>query len=246
MLRIATGVTPNYLPRASRYLETLGQYSNIPSTLFAVNFTKPPNVPVNQIQIVPYSRATVQLPKFMLQHGGFAQWTPPGWKDTDAIVFTDADAYLQRPFHREEIESMSVVADGEMQVGYNRPNDRQTLAHEATCVFPRKPLDEIHRIFPGIENMECRNFGFVVGRLSTWKELFKRTVALWPACDACFSNPARVQFMCCYALHQPGLKLADLSPAIHAHGHIGLKVGLEKKGEQWFQDGQLVAFAHAL
>ena len=246
MLRLATGITPNFVPRADRFLKSLARFRDVQSTIFAVNFPSIPNFEVNHIQSVDYNAATVKLPKFMLQHGGFAQFAPAYWVDEDVIIFTDADAYLQRNFLPAEIDSMLSVAEGEMQVGYNRPNDAQTLQHEATCIFPKKPLPEIYREFPGTDGMFCRNFGFVVGRLSTWKELFRRTVALWPKCDACFGNPARVQWVACYALQQPGLRLADLSPVIHAHGHCGLKHGLERRGEEWFQDGKLVAFAHAL
>lgn len=246
MLRLATGVTPNYLPRATRFLESLGQYHSVHTTLFAVNFTSPPSVSVDHVQLVDYSKATVQLPKFMLQHGGFTQFTPAGWAEDDVIIFTDADAYLQRNFTPAELESMLAVGENEMQVGYNRPNDRQTLQHEATCIFPKRSMEEIYRIFPGTDQMECRNFGFVVGRLSAWRELFRRTVALEPNCEACFGNPARVQFMACYALQQPGMRITELSPLIHAHGHIGLKHGLENRGGVWHQDGQVVAFAHAL
>lgn len=247
MIRLATGVTPNYLPRAAAFLESLKK-CNIPTTLFAVNFDRdPPNLWHMERVLVDYNKATVQLPKFMLQHGGFTQFAPANWKEDDVIIFTDADAILQRPFTDDEIVSMLSVGENEMQVGYNRPNDAQTLHHEATCVFPRKPLTEIYTIFPGTEKMLCRNFGFVVGRLSAWRELFKRTVALEPNCRACFSNPARVQFMACYALQQPGMRITELSPVIHAHGHLGLKHGLEKGPDGlWRQDGQVVAFAHAL
>jgi len=248
MIRLATGVTPNYLPRATPFLESLRK-CNVPSALFAVNFDRdPPGLwHVNERILVDYSKARIQLPKYMLQHGGFVQFLPEAWKDTDVVVFTDADAVLQRPFSDEERASMGSVKDGEFQVGYNRPNDAQTLRHEATCLQPKVSLDEVHRRFPGTENIPCRNFGFVVATVASWRELFKRTVALEKDCGECFWNPARVQFMACYAIGQPGLKFVDLSPVLHAHGHIGLKVGLEKKQDGlWYQDGQLVAFAHAL
>jgi len=177
-LRLATGVTPNYLPRATRFLQSLEKFHCVDTTMFAVNFESIPRVGTDCVQLVDYAKAAVQLPKFMLQHGGFTQFAPAYWSDNDVIVFTDADAFLQRNFTAEEIGSMLSVGENEMQVGYNRPNERQTLRQEADCIFPLKPMSEIEKIFPGIESMECRNFGFVVGRLSAWRELFRRTVAL--------------------------------------------------------------------
>jgi hypothetical protein len=247
MIRLATGVTPNYLPRAAVFLESLHK-CNVPSTLFAVNFDRdPPGLwHVNQRVLVDYRKATIQLPKFMLQHGGFVQFAPECWADRDIIIFTDADAILQRSFTEEELQSLR-AAEGEFLVGYNRPNDNQTLDHEASCLQPKVPLSEVYRRFPGTDKIPCRNFGFVSATFASWKELFRRTVALEGNCSTCFWNPARVQFMACYAIGQPGLRFGDLSPVVHAHGHLGLKHGLEKRADGlWYQDGQLVAFAHAL
>jgi hypothetical protein len=248
MIRLATGVTPNYLPRASVFLESLRK-CNVETSLFCVNFDRDPpgHWHINNRILVDYSKATVQLPKFMLQHGGFVQFAPGDWSDNDVIIFTDADAVLQRPFTPEELKSMELVGEMEMQVGYNRPNERQTLAQEAPLLSPNMSIGAINAQFPGIDQMECRNFGFVVGRLSAWRELFTRTVALEPRCASCFGNPARVQFMCCYALQRQGLRLTGLSPVIHAHGHIGLRNGLKQEvNGVWTQDGEVVAFAHAL
>jgi hypothetical protein len=41
--------------------------------------------------------------------------------------------------------------------------------------------------------------------------------------------------------------IVDLAPDCHAHGHHGMKIGLERSSDGlWIQDGNVVAFAHAL
>ena len=141
----------------------------------------------------------------------------------------------------------SSIPDGTMMVGYNKPNEDQSLLSESYDLFPKKPMDEIKNDFPNMENMICRNFGMVIARLSTWRELNNRTLNLWNACDSCFDNPARVQLVSLYACQLPGMSIVDLPADCHAHGHHGIKIGLERGVDGlWRQDGNLVAFAHAL
>lgn len=243
MIHLCTGITPNYLPRATPFLDSLVKHANIPVAAFAVDFGSP----LYQLPcvMVDYAKCPLRLPKFMLQTGGFTHFVD--WPDGDVVIFTDADAVLQRPFTDEEKQRFSSVWAGEFLVGYNMPNQAQTLAQEAPRLSPKMPVDEIETLWPGIRGMACRNFGFVVARMSAWRKLLAETIALESLCAFTFDNPARVQFMACYAIQRGGYVMSGLSPVTHAHGHCGLKDGLTK-GEDglWRQDGEVVAFAHAL
>lgn len=237
MIRLACGITQNYIERSAPFLESLEQNCNVPFTVFSVDFHG------ENMVYVDYSKLP-QLPKKMLQAGGFTQFVD--WSLDDIVLFTDADAVLQRPFSGEELDFFYELPKGSLAASYNLPNKDQTLLEESLCICPKKPRHEIDHLFPDLETMECRNFGFVAARLSDWVELYDKTCLLEPSCKACFDYPARVQFMSCYAAQTGGQMLIELPPYVHAHGHLGLKPGLVKDGGLWWQDGELVAFAHAL
>ena len=248
MIRLATGVTPNYLPRARAFITSLNQHCNVEPNVFAVNFyPEHPNFGAIPAIPVDYNQAWIRLPKFMLQHGGFCQFAPRSWDDNDIVIFTDADAILQRPFTKTELAEFEELPPRFILAGYNMPNEKQTLMDEATRISPTTGLDAILAAFPAANRMACRNWGFVVASMWTWRELCADVLKLDTICANHFMNPARVQWMCCYAAQRGHLELRDLSPVIHAHGHCGLKDGLTK-GEDglWRQDGKVVAFAHAL
>lgn len=248
-IRLSSGITPNYVARATGFLESVKRHCwNVRPLIFAPNF---PDA-TRQVLDVPcvafdYARCALNLPKFMVQNGAFTAFAPADWDEDDVIIFTDADACFQRPFSPEELDLFASVPPGTMLADYNCPNHHQTLLSEAHDLFPKRPMAEIERDFPGMEKIECLNWGFVVATLATWRELHRRTVALWPACDASFGNPARVQLVSVYGASQPGMSVRRLPAAIHAHGHHGIKHGLEKgRDGLWRQHGAVVAFAHAL
>ncbi len=247
MIYLSTGITPNYVQRATRFLESLKSFPEINSLVFAVNFSST-TTEVGGVKAVPcdYSRMPHQLPKWMLQTGAFTMYVPKEWKDDDVIIFVDSDAYFQRPFTADELAAFSSVAPGELLADYNCPNHYQTLLSEAGDLFTKKPMSRIEELLPGMGGYECYNWGFVVARLSTWRELMERTTALWPTVDACFDNPARVQLACIYAANQPGMKISRLPLGCHAHGHHGVQTGLTKDNDVWRLNGEVVAFAHAL
>ena len=247
-IRLASGISPNYVSRAEQFIKSLTEHCNVDTTIFGVNFPLD-TTEINGVKCIPldYSKAPVQFPKVMLQSGMFVLYAPSDWQEDDIIIFTDADAYFQRGFNESEISTFLSIPDGTMMVGYNKPNEDQSLLSESYDLFPKKPMDEIKVDFPNMENMVCRNFGMVIAKLSTWRELNNRTLNLWSACDSCFDNPARVQLVSLYACQLPGMSIVDLPADCHAHGHHGIKIGLERGVDGlWRQDGNLVAFAHAL
>ncbi len=248
---LSSGISTNYVPRATGYLESVKRHfpydGPVKPLMFAVNFPQDakdilgvPAVPVD------YARASLQLPKLMMQNGAFVDFVPADWREDDVVIFTDADAYFQRPLTADELAAFAAVKPGQFLGSYNVPNEPQTLLREAGDIFPKKPMDDIARELPGMENMATVNWGFIVARLDSWQELHRRTVALWPTINACFDNPARVQAACIYAASQPGLEIGALSPLVHHHCHRGLKIGLSKDGGVWKLNGEVVAFVHAL
>ena len=251
-IRLSSGISENYLSRAAGYLESVKRHfpddGPVRPTMFAVDYAQHVRDLLG-VPCVPLTREQMKIifPKFMCQSGLFTDFAPADWQDDDVVIFTDADAYFQRPFIAEELASFAAVKPGEFLGDYNCPNHWQSLRSEAADLFPKCSMEAIDNAFPGMEKIETVNWGFIVARLDSWRELNRRTIASWPRVDACFGNPARVQMVCIWEASQPGLSIGRLPVGCHAHGHRGVQTGLTKAADGiWRLHGETVAFAHAL
>lgn len=246
-IRLSSGCTPNYLGRATQFLESIKKHLNVPALIFGFNFPADTKDLLGVPCVaVDYARCSLNLPKFMAQNGAFVDFAPSDWSEDDVVIFCDGDAYFQRPFSYDELAAFAAVKPGEFLGDYNCPNHHQTLLSEAGDVFPKKPMADIERELQGMDKIETVNWGFICARLDSWRELHRRTVSIWPTINACFDNPARVQTACIYAASQPGLSIGKLPPLVHHHAHRGLKNGLAKDGDGWKFNGEIICFAHAL
>ncbi len=244
---LSSGISENYVARATPFLNSIKKHLNVPCLIFAVDFCGHPSEILGvQCVNVDYTKCTFQYPKKMLQSAAFTLFMPSNWQDDDVIIFCDADAYFQRPFTDSELAAFAAVKPGQFLGDYNCPNHWQSLLSEARDLFPKMPMEKIETMFPGMHTTETVNWGFIVARLGTWKELHSRTVEIWPQVDAAFGNPARVQLACIYAASQPGMEISKLPLGCHAHGHHGVQTGLTKDNDVWRLNGEVVAFAHAL
>jgi len=217
-------------------------------TVFCVDFETPHAPELASLNTVHlrYANLACQVPKFMLQHGAFIEAAPMNWKGTDTIIFTDADAYLQRPFSFTE-ENL-VLELGEVGIGFNKVAHTQTLADEANCLAPQVPPARIEQCFPGYRSLLCRNTGFVVASFLTWQALYVIFKEFAARGRECFGIYAWVQWVLCYIVQRPasGFKLIDVPLSMHAHGHVGLHEGVHKDGDLWKHNEQVIAFAHVL
>ena len=90
MIRLCTGITPNYLQRAQSYLDSIAThnpvYTHIKPTIFwvcdydatalGIAAKHPLGDGLLEAISVNYNRAKIQLPKWMLQSGGFVEFAP--------------------------------------------------------------------------------------------------------------------------------------------------------------------------
>ncbi len=260
----ATGITPNFEPRAHELFRT-ALVHNIPLVVFLVNYEgRIPDccVGLKTIQ-VNYNEVELQAPKFMLQHGAFTQWADElPCDDSEVVVFVDADAYFQRPMTKEEIELIDGTLLGEFKIGRNNPDPTQTLENEAMFLGPSCTPSDIARRFPPgsespyINEMLCRNFGFVAAGLEDWKALYFDMKKHWSDALRTFSNPALVQWVSLYCVQRYQWIGDELPLSIHAHGHLGLAPGVGKRLDTWYhaekdKDGfavreRVIFYAHAL
>lgn len=248
---IATGITENYIPRAAAYFSSLVRFERDRTAIFTVNFTPEMPEPGEPTHIVPvdYSKC-LQQPKWMLQSGGFTVFAPPDWDDNTIIIFTDADAVLQRPLDDEEIESIVFgCLDGGVMIGRNKPDPTQTLANESLDLFPKfSDPHEIERRFPNQAHFLCKNTGMVIATLGTWRKLYAHYCVLWPRIDETWGHYACVQWGICYVVQKfAGLHLVDIPLSLHAHGHLGPQIGVTIDADGIARaDGKVIFFRHAL
>ncbi len=251
-IRLSSGISENYLSRATGYLESVKRHfpANGPvvPTMFAVDYAQHVRDLLG-VPCVPLTREQMKIiyPKLMLQSGMFTDFAPTDWKDDDVIIFTDADSYFQRPFTEAELAAFAAVKPGEFLGDYNVPDQLQSLLSECRDLFPKIPMAGIENAFPGMNAIPTKNWGFIVARLDSWRELNRRTIASWPRVNGCLDNPARVQFACIWEASQPGLSIGDLPKGVHLQAHHGVQKGAEKGSDGvWRLHGEVCAFAHAI
>lgn len=241
----STGVTPNFAPRAAKLWPSVRAHG-IPFLVHLVDHPVGPppehcaGLPTRRVR---YADVVPPVPKTQLQHGAWTQfWTGP---EDEVVGFCDADAFFQRAPTAAELALMD-APDGVLLAGRNKPDPAQTLADEAQCLTPTVDAAELARRFPGFETMKCRNWGFVVGRVNTWRTLLGHVRAHWADTARCFRNPAMVQWVSLYCA-QRYLRLDDLPLSIHTHGHLGRPPGVTCDADGiWRVDGETILYVHAL
>jgi hypothetical protein len=150
-------------------------------------------------------------------------------------------------FTEEEKALFNALPEDGWAIGRNRPEGGQTLAQEALCLGPLVPLATLSERFPGHEGFACQNTGFVAARLSSWRQMLAQSKETWPEVARCLSNAAAVQWMMCYLIGRNGWSLQDLPLSTHAHGHLGIAPGVNRKEDGlWYYEDMLIAYAHAL
>ncbi len=253
----ATGITPNFEPRAHALFDSARKFG-INLVVFLVNYHGHTPECCRDLKVihVNYDDIELKAPKFMLQHGAFAEiMTANGYHDYDVVAFIDGDAYFQRALTDEELCKMDdELLMGEFLVGRNNPNPLQYLMNEATFLSPSVPMDEIERRFKldelsegvPLDEMICRNFGFVVATLECWKWLYDDVKKHWQDAIKTFGNAALVQWIACYCVQRYSFFGEELPLTIHAHGHLGLAPGINKREDRWYHNDTLVFYAHAL
>jgi len=166
-------------------------------------------------------------------------------RDSDVIVFTDADMFMQRWFTDFELDWLEEVKEGEVLLGQNL-YDGQTLEEESELIEPTATFYLADNLFPGWADMEARNCGVIVARRRTYERLYDLTRPLLPACYSCFAGYAAIQWLICYCV-QKWLTLRELPRTIHVHGHVdpGPDVTFDEEGRA-FVKGTMAVFRHAM
>lgn len=235
--------TDGRYPRAEFYLRSLQLHATFPICYVAIGHEQPELDGVTVRHLPTIDNYGAPLETNCIQHGSFLKVVPG--KLADVLLYTDADFVMQRPLADEEGALLRGVKHGQVITSWNAGED-DTLRTEAARLGATKDLADIGALFGSLER-PVYNVGFLAMTRKTWVELHKLYTLRWPEVCGLFRHRARQQWLIswCIAELGTGVTIADWS--LHAHGHYGLKPGMERDddGRVW-HGGRLAAFRHAL
>lgn len=175
-----------------------------------------------------------------LQAGSFISTV---FDDDDLIIFTDGDAYLQRPPTAAEQQMLANWPAGVIGLAYNAGPD-DTLATEAARLKPRTDVAEA-----GFDlSLPIYNLGVIVARAGDYRRWLAAYVPIQPRVAALFDHHAHQQWGLCAAIPDAGLRVSVLPATLHTHGHYppppGVTLGRERG--RITANGEIVLFRHHL
>jgi len=247
-LMLGSGATANYLARALPWIERVDRHSVGHNFFLCVDFDPPEELALRypNVRFVRFDMASDRAPNpnFCLQHGSFLD--AAGAEQDDVVVFTDGDAFLQRPFTEAEIAWLGGVPRDVVALQWNA-GLADNLFFEAQRIDPRTPLEEMDEVTLRVwEALPCYNTGVFVARGGTYRRVYAEYCRRHDAIVAAFGHYARQQWLLSYVVGVCGFSVWRLPVSFHAHGHYGMPEGCrEEDGMILFRD-EPVAFRHML
>ena len=242
-MRLITGCNEPYLQRMRGYLTSLNSRVDFPVSFVTVGFEW--GSPFEGI-------ASVKLPKELnagappeteaIQHGSFLQVVEP--KPREVLLCTDGDMVMQRAMDDEEKEMLK-LKKGQVVTSWNG-GPHETLALEATRLYPKMPLDRIKDDW-GHFDKPIYNVGFLAATKETWEDIYNEYMIRWERVGDFFGHMARQQWLISYVIANQELDVIIAPWSFHAHGHFGPKPGMVRGGDGLiYADGKLACFRHYL
>ncbi|MFA5376884.1 MAG: hypothetical protein WC455_14130 [Dehalococcoidia bacterium] len=221
------------------YLDSLRQYADFPVTFVGVEFIPPDLGDIETISMTAAQNYGAPPETECIQHGSFASVIPGD--DDEVLVYTDADFRMQRKIEQDELDLLT-LKHGEVVTSWNGSPD-ETLALEATRLGVRGDLAQ----WGGdLESLSVYNVGFLAMTRTTWNELYSAYTRDYERIEATFSHYARQQWLISYHVQRLGMNIKIAPWSLHAHGHFGLKPGMDQRGREIYWNGRLAAFRHYL
>lgn len=243
-LKLVTGLTENYTNRARPYFDTLKEYADFPITVVGVGFT--PQVDDYGFTAVPITgeeNAGAPERTYCIQHGSFLKVTKG--RVTDVWLYTDGDFIMQRPMDSEEKEFLN-LSHGQVAVNWNG-GSHETLAFEATRLRGKTTFDKLLMDWGAwIRDKPIYNVGAIAMTRKTWQEVYDYYMERWAKVGEYFDHEARQQWLVSYAISALELDVKIMPWSLHAHGHFGLKPGMERRDDGIYADGKKALFRHFL
>jgi hypothetical protein len=234
---LVAGCNQRYFDRFQPCVAALRRHANVPYQLFSVGFDGGPGyTPLTQAQ-----NAGAPPETECIQHGSFLQALDAA--PDDVIVYLDGDVVMQRPFDAGELEWLGNFPYRTVSATWNQIGE--TLATCATYIDPKLPTDGQVKVWGHvIRQAPSLNVGVVVARRDVWQVAYELYMLNWNVAGESFSHQARQQWLMCWTYAALGLDTQIMPWHFHAHGHFGLKPGMERRADGIYADGKLAAFRH--
>lgn len=233
---LVAGCNEAYLGRFQGCVASLQAHANVPYHLFSVGFDA--YNPLSREQ-----NAGAPPESECIQHGSFLQLLPDTYGPDTVIIYLDGDVLLQRPFNAGELAWLESFPASAVSATWNQIGEN--LADCTRLLGPAFDLFHLREAWgPEIDSAPSLNAGVVAARRSTWERAYELYMRNWDAALACFAHPARQQWLMCWCYASLRLATQIMPWSFHAHGHFGLKPGMERRRDGIFVDGQLAAFRH--
>lgn len=239
-VRLVTGCNEHYYPRMQSYLQSLHQHADFRWQMVAVGFD--PHQPW-AVTLRPECNPGAPAETESIQHGSFLEVieTDP----EEVIVYTDGDFVMQRPMDDDEREFLD-LEHGQVVTGYNF-GEHCTLFHDAHLLSPFCTDDRLLAVWGDvIQTAQDYNAGFLAMTRQTWGMLHTAYMAAWDRVSWTFRHQARQQWLISYKIAALGFEVKLCPWSIHAHGHGGLKPGMERRDGAIWADGKMALFRHYL
>jgi hypothetical protein len=162
--------------------------------------------------------------------------------DKDHIIHIDADMILQRPFTKEELNTINNLKHGEVGASYTS-EPTMTLLDEAPRLNPIKPTLELLNVFPHppFEPLFCA--GLIACTVKTYREvIFRHYQNNLDKAMSCFDHHAAGQWLMNYIVYKHA-KFVDLGRTFH-HGDWFIGSDKQEKDNKLLYKGEVVLFNH--
>lgn len=239
---IVTGCNEGYLSRITPYLHSLQQYASFPISFVGVGFEPPAFDGISVVSMSREQNDGAPRETESIQHGSFLSVVKA--RANDVIMYTDGDFTMQRPMDDSECELLN-LQHGQVATSWNG-GPHETLATEAERLSQRRPYDWLRGQWgEEIYTWPIFNVGCVAMTKKTWQELYSFYMDHWEMAGLSFWHQARQQWLISYAVSKL-FEVKILPWSLHAHGHFGMKPGMEYRPDGVYVDGKKALFRHYL
>lgn len=242
-MQLVTSITHDYQIRAKAYVDSLVRHADFPCHVLGIDFM-PTCQGVNCISFPTSKNAGAAETSHSTQHGAFVQAFRTA-KTDEVFLHTDSDFTMQRPIEADEMALLDLPHNAVL-VGYNG-GAHETLHTEYNRLGANLNWQAFMAEYgEWIEEKNIFNVGCIAMTKQTWRKVNDYYMERWSTICGQLSHPARQQWLVSYSLHALNLDIRIMPWSFHAHGHFGLKPGMEKRGDGVYHNGRLALFRHYL
>lgn len=238
---LVTGCNKPYFNRMTPYLDSLRIHADFPVYLVGVGFEPPAMDGICTVSISQDENAGAPRETESIQHGSFASFINA--PSDEVLMYTDGDFIMQRGLN--DLERATLQLKHFQAITSWNGGPHETLKTEAGRLGQQMNDSDITKRAGGAwQHLPIYNAGLLVMTKSTW-ELFHSVYLHWWdwVCEA-FSHQARQQWLISFLLSSLRYDVVVAPWHFHAHGHFGLKPGMERRADGIYADGKKALFRH--